>query len=143
MTPARSRLRPVAVAATYAFVYALAVAVLAVVGAGVVAAATGGGLVRMKLILFVVGWLLMAYATVRLWPSTPDTVDSDSTPTTETIPKAGSRSRFEAVLYELPPARWLPPPQPGVRTSDEAKLFLGSLLVLLSSFLLETVFGAA
>lgn len=143
MAPARSRLRPVAVAAAYAFVSALAVAVLAIVGAGILAAATGGGLVRMKVVLFVIGWLLMAYATVRLWPSSPDALESDSTPTTETIPEVGSRSRFEAALYELPPVRWLPPPQPRFRTSDEAKLFLGSLLVFLSSFLLETVFGAA
>ncbi|MEF8937318.1 DUF7555 family protein [Halobacteriaceae archaeon SHR40] len=131
-----------AVAATYVFVYALAVALLAIVGAGIAAAATGGGLVRMKVILFVIGWLLMAYATVRLWPSSPDALESDSTPTTETIPEFGSRSRFEAVVYELPPAKWLPVPEPELRTGSETKLFLGSLLVFLSSFLLETIFGA-
>lgn len=140
--PPRNRFRPVAVAAAYVFVYALAVALLAIVGAGIVAAATGGGLVRMKVVLFVIGWLLMAYATVRLWPSSPDALESDSTPTTGTIPEFGSRSRFEATLYELPPAKWLPVPEPKLRTGSETKLFLGSLLVFLSSFLLETVFGA-
>jgi len=51
--------------------YALVVTVLSGVGAVIVGIGTGGGFVRGKILLFVIGWLLMTTGTIKLWPSSP------------------------------------------------------------------------
>ncbi|ELY51023.1 DUF7555 family protein [Natronococcus jeotgali] len=122
--------------------YALAVALFAGAGSLVLSVATGGGLVRAKTLLFLAGWLLLAYGTVRLWPSSPDDVDAD--PRTRGEPTAGGPpTRFQTVARALPPARWTAPPRPERRLSTAGKLLLGGLLVLLLSLLMEVVFGVA
>lgn len=140
------RLQLNALIVTYAFVYALSVTVLATIGALILGVATGGGLVRTKILLFVVGWVLMAYAVIRLWPRRPSDVADNSAGPSEpgpaTIPADGARTRFQAAIRRIP-ARWLPLPPPERRITSEGKLFLASLLVLLTSFLMETVFGVA
>jgi hypothetical protein len=141
-----SRLRIATLAFAYALVYALAVTALATAGALVLGIATGGGLVRAKIFLFVAGWAMMAYAVVRLWPKNPSDVGGSAEPIdpgSGTIPATGPESRFQATLRDLPPARWLPALPPEQRITVPGKLFLGSLLVLLTSFLMETVFGVA
>lgn len=144
--PLTERLRLNALVLTYAVVYALAVTLLATVATIVLGVATGGGLVRAKILLFVVGWVLMAYAVVRLWPRRPSDVGrgspSPSDPTSGAIPADGVRTRFQAAVRRLP-ARWLPVPPPERRVTDEGQLFIASLLVLLTSFLMEVVFGIA
>jgi len=144
--PLGERLQLSAIALTHAVTYALAVAGVATIGSLVFGAASGGGLVHTKIVLFVAGWLVMAYAVVRLWPSDPSDLQEKSgsvDPTGETIAADAARTRFQELVNQLPPVRWLPPPRPWLQFTDEFKLFLGSLLILLASFLLETVFGVA
>lgn len=142
MSSESGHLGETAIAVAYALVYAVAVAVVATVGLGVVTLVAGGGLVRLKFLLFLAGWLLMAYATFQLWPSSPEDLHNKRTLYDETDPSGDAQSRFRETVYSLPPARWLPTPPPERQLTDATKLFLGSLLVLLSSFLLETILGA-
>lgn len=136
------RLRTAALALVDAVGYATLVTVVALVTALVVGIATGGGFVRAKALLFVGGILLMGYATLLLWPSSPEDLASGSGPRGgETIPAPADRTRLESLTRTLPPWRWLPSPPPGDGMSVGGKLFLGSLLVLLASYLMETVFG--
>ena len=140
------RLQLRTIALTHALTYALAVAGVATAGALVIGVVTGGGLVHTKIALFVVGWLVMGYAVVRLWPSEPGDLQGNSgsvDPTGETITSDAAKTRFQELVNELPPVRWLPPPRPWLQLTDEFKLFLGSLMILLASFLMETVFGVA
>lgn len=115
--------------------YAVVVATVSVVAALAAAVVSGGGVVRGKALLFVVGFALMGYATIRLWPTSPEEASERS------IPPPGERTRFQSLVRALPPFRWLPSPPPASRISPAGKLFLGSLLVLLASYLMEAVFG--
>lgn len=153
--PARERVRLNAIALTHAIVYAVLVAVVSTLGALVLGVASGGGLVAAKIILFLVGWLLMAYAVFRLWPSdaseyrTQDPSEirkkkanagsKGSTP--DSIPAEETQTRFQTIVRQLPPVRWLPHPTPTHRFTTEAKLFIGSVFVLLTSFGMEVVLG--
>ncbi|WP_049922949.1 DUF7555 family protein [Halopiger djelfimassiliensis] len=134
-------------AVTYAFTVALTTTVIAVSLAFV----TGGGFTRVKYVLFVVGFLLLGYATVRLWPSSPSDLEDDharesdamttASLTTDSIPASADQTRFQSFVRAMPPLRWLPAPPPTYRMSPPGKLFLGSLFVLLVSYLLEALFG--
>ncbi|MFC4544299.1 hypothetical protein ACFO5R_20425 [Halosolutus amylolyticus] len=125
-----------------ALTYALAVTAVAAVAALVLSVATGGGLVRTKAFLFVGGWVLLAYATVRLWPTSPEDVgDPQRNRVGESLPETETSTRFQTFVRRLPPMRWIQSPPPEDRMTTQGKLLLGSLLVLLLSFLLETVFG--
>lgn len=151
----RERLRLNAIALTHALTYAISLTVAAILVSFVLGIASGGGIVASKIALFLIGWLLMAYALFRLWPSdaseyrTQDPSEirqekanagsDDVTP--DSIPADSTESRFQQTVYSLPPVRWLPQPSPSHRLGDEVKLFLGSVFVLLSSFLMEVVFG--
>ena len=117
--------------------YALAVAAVAVVAAVVVGVATGGGLVRAKVLLFVGGWTLLAYATVRLWPRSVEDADERG----RSLPGTAAPTRFRAIVRSLPPLRWMRPPPPTRRLRPPAKLFLGAIFVLLASLAMEVVFG--
>jgi len=152
----RDRLRLNAIALAHALVYAVTLTATVTLGMVALGIASGGGFVRGKRLLFVAGWVLMAYATVRLWPSKPSDIemtragDTSGTkdagsidPTGETIPAIQARSRFQRFVYALPPIRWLPIPPYERRFTDEAKVFLASLLVLAASYVMETVFGVA
>lgn len=139
------RLNATVLVLTHAFVYAVVVSILVTVVALVISVASGGGLVRTKVLLFGAGWALMAYAVIRLWPSSPDDLKTHGNETLESGAGIdGERhSRVEWLIEEHPPASWLPTPPPGMRLDERTKLFLASVLVLLVSYLLETVFGAA
>lgn len=119
-----------------ALAYAAVVTVVTVILALVGGVATGGGVVRAKLLLFLGGWLLLTVATVRLWPQSPADDGSASGP-----PRAGTieTTRIEEVAAALPPLRWVGPPSR--RLSPPLKLFVASLFVLLTSLLLEVVFA--
>lgn len=138
-----SRVRAAALVWADAVAYALVVAGVATLAALVVGVATGGGLVRAKTLLFLLGLALMAYATVRLWPSSPEDVRDRAGRERRgaSLPPTPAETRFQAVVRTLPPVRWLRPPAPERRLSPAVKLFLGSVAVLLTSFLLEAVFG--
>jgi hypothetical protein len=131
------RLRTAALVAVDALAYAVALAALVVVAALVVGVASGGGFVRAKVLLFLAGFGLMAYATVRLWPRTPADLESG------TIPATDDETRFQRAVGALPPLRWLPPPPPQRRFTPAGKLFVGCLVVLALSYAMETVFGVS
>lgn len=58
--------------------YALIVTAISGIVAVLVGIGTGGGFVRGKILLFVIGWLLMSTGTVKLWPSSPHSPDLPS-----------------------------------------------------------------
>lgn len=168
-------------------VYALTVTAVVTLVSLFFGVGTGGGLVRGKIFLFVVGWGMMAYATAKMWPSRPSDVetpsrnwlgislgDDDSAGSGpdetrrdserrsapgdarraddpphekhqygESLPERQGGSRFQTVVAAIPPNRWLKRPRPETRMTVHGKLFLASLLVLVTSFVLEQYFGVA
>lgn len=116
--------------------YAAAVTAVTLLLAGTAGVATGTGAVGSKLLLFVAGWGLMGYATVKLWPRSPEEGEAE-----QAVPERHDRTRFQAAVQALPPVRWVEAPPPTDRMTLAGKLLLSSLLVLLASFLMEAVFG--
>ncbi len=102
----------------------------------VLSLAVTGGLLGLKLGLFLVGFALFGIAALALQPKSPrrdrKLVDFDGDDPT----------RFERLLYEVPPLRdeWLPAER---RVSRNWKLFATSLALLAVSLALEDVFGVA
>ena len=107
--------------------------------AGLLSLGSGSGAAGVKGFMFAIGWLLMAYAVVRLWPSGPNT-DPESDPGGAAIPET-HQIRFQRVTRALPPVRWVTLPPPEHRLRLPAQLFLSSVFVLGTSFLLEVGFG--
>ncbi|ADD06046.1 uncharacterized protein Nmag_2486 [Natrialba magadii ATCC 43099] len=127
-----------------ALTYASAVAAIATITALLLGLVTGGGPSQAKLTLFFVGFLLLGYATVRLWPSTPGDLDSSTELAGvegDSIPETADKTRFQAFVQQLPPLRWVQSPPPEARMRAPGKLLLGSITILLVSFLMEAVFG--
>jgi len=153
--PRSERIRLNAIALAHALIYATLVAAVSTVAAVLVGVGSGGGVVRAKILLFLIGWGLMAYAVIKLWPSdaseyrtqNPEEIRKEKTSagsnsiTPDSIPAEQTQSRLQTIAREIPPARWLPQPTPSHRFTLEAKLFLSSVFVLLTSFLMETVLG--
>ncbi|PAU85526.1 hypothetical protein CK500_02325 [Halorubrum salipaludis] len=118
-----------------ALAYALALAGAATLGAVALGLATGGGFVRGKFLAFVAGWLLVGYATVRLWPTSVDDLDG---------PAVSARgTRLEGLVRAVPPVRWIRLPAPPERVRVAGKVFLAGVVTLVGSLLMETVFGVA
>lgn len=168
----RRRLHTVTRVWADALTYAVVVAVLVGVVGIVLGITTGGGLVRGKQLLFVAGWLMMGYATAKLWVSTgkqlrtsryqspselSDAETADSSSFRNGLASSESRHRgsgtslrhrqdatqFQAFVQTVPPNRWVRPPRPEKRMTVQGKILLSSIFVLLASFLMETVFGVA
>lgn len=121
-----------------ALAYAVVVAGVTFVLALATGIATGGGVVRAKILLFLAGWLFVGIATVRLWPKSPRKVALEGDGGDVRRASTPGDTRIESVADALPPLRWMG--QPPRRISPAVKLFVGGLLVLLCSFLLEVVF---
>lgn len=121
--------------------YAVTVTGLATAVALALGIATGGGFVRGKALLFVIGWLLLAYATVRLWPTSPEDLEPAESGNGRSVPANVAGSRVQSIARALPPVRWMRQPSPDDRVSPSGKLFVAGCAVLLASFLMETVFG--
>lgn len=138
-----NRLGAAALALLHAVIYAVVLTGLTFIGALIVTAATGGGLVRTKVLLFGAGWLLMAYAVVRLWPTSPEDVhSSDSTTLNSGVgPDIENQPRIQMAISKVPPVAWLPVPPARTQLDPRTKLFLASVFVLLTSFVMEAVFG--
>lgn len=175
------RARQAVDAVTYALAVTGATVAVGAVTAGGYALAVGGPVwTAVKWFLFLAGFGLLGYASLRLWPSRPadDEADiqrpvedgpareeadyDDSGPglLTGLLPGAGvsgepdpgaderergrpvgrTETRFQRTVQALPPVRWVPLP-PERRFSPRTKLLLGSLLVLATSFLMETALG--
>lgn len=125
-------------------IYAIALALTATFLALVFGIATGGGFLRAKVLLFLAGFLGIAYSTVRLWPTSPEEVGTDAatvSPGGYSIAPTPDETRFQEFVRSLPPARWIRPPPPTKRISPAGKLFWGSVGILVVSYLMETVFG--
>jgi hypothetical protein len=129
--------RAIALKTLDAATYAVAVAAIAFLAGSVASFALGGGWVGVKFVLFFVGFGLFGYATFRLRPKKPHEQEGDRTAVDK-----DDETRFEAVLGRLPPLMWVHV-TPSDRFSPAAKLLLGSVLVLATSFLMESVFGVA
>jgi len=140
-----ARFRVALLAAAHATTYAATVATLVGAGAFIFGIATGGGFVRVKSTLFLAGIGMMAYATARLWPRSPSDLEPDGfdgvTAAAGSIPAVPDQTRFQRFVMSLPPSRWLPPAPPTKRVTPAGKMFLGSVFVLLASYLMEARFG--
>lgn len=131
-----------------AVMYGLAVTAVMFVIGGVLGLLLGGGLVTVKFWLFLMGILMFGYATFQLRPSRPwktEEGEDGELKVTKTKPKGesiGSRdeSRFQATVQKIPPLSWYSLP-PSERWPVGAKMFVASLVVLLTSFAMEFVFG--
>jgi hypothetical protein len=129
--PAALRLRQTLDALVYSLVF---VAVLVALAAAV-SFPLGAGWVGVKFALFFVGFFLFGLSALRLRP-TPPWKDED--------PASDDRdeSRFQAVVQRLPPlGRYGLAPEE--RLPPPAKLFVASVLVLVTSFVMEAGFGVA
>lgn len=137
------RLRTWALVWLDALTYAIVLALVVTVGAAVLAVVTGGGLVRTKYALFFAGFLLMGYASFRLWPRSPADVERPTTGGVagDSIPETAGETRFQRLVQATPPIRWIDGPIPEQRVTPPGKLLLGSFAVLLVSYLMESVFG--
>lgn len=118
-----------------ALAYVVALALVVFVLGVLLGIALGGSLVLGKQLLFLGGWLLIGYATLRLWPSSPEELEEEPH-TTQT-----QRSRFQAIVQQLPPVRWMHLPSPNERVALAVKLFLTGVAVLALSFVMEAGFG--
>jgi FtsH-binding integral membrane protein len=118
-----------------ALVYSLAIAGLLTLVASVLSLGLGGGLVVAKYLLFFVGFALFAVGAIGMRP-TPAWKDGDP----PSVVGSEEETRFQGTLHRLPPLRRYDL-APAERLSAGAKLFVTSLLVLGTSFVLETVFG--
>ena len=133
-------LRTYTLAVLDAVTFSLAVTGVTLVAAVFLSIGSGGGAVGAKVFMFVIGWLMMAYAVVRLWPSSPDSDPEQSGPSGPPIPET-HEIRFQRVTRALPPVRWVTLPPPEHRLRVPAQLFLSSVFVLGASFLLEVGLG--
>lgn len=135
-SPLRVRVSGYVRAIVDAFTYALVLTTIAVIGSGVASIATGGGAVRANLFLFLTGWGLMGYATFRLWPTSPADEEADAE-----MPalQVDHQTRFQRIVRATPPVRWVRLPPPEDRIPLPVQLFVGSVVILVTSFLIEAV----
>lgn len=124
--------------------YALVLTSLSLLISVFLGVATGGGIVRAKTFMFVIGWVMVGYATVLLWPSPPPIDDEDEEPTAQgqSLP-AEEASRFQGIVRQVPPVRWITLPPPQERIPLRSQLFVGGLCILAASYLMETVWNVA
>ncbi len=116
--------------------YAVTATAVAVLASGVPSVALGWGLVGVKFALFFVGFALMGFATFKLRPTPPWKDDDDPTIENDT----------EEVGLAAVVSGWIPEPyrlDPAERASVGTKLFVASIAILTTSYLLESVLGVA
>lgn len=122
--------------------YAVVLAGLLTLGALVAGIATGGGFVRAKILLFGAGWVTLGYATVKLWPRSPED-DEATDPSGRSLAGEEPSTRFQEFVARLPPMRWVRQPPAPDRITPEGKLFLAAILALAASYVMESWFGIA
>lgn len=133
-------LRVYVLAVLDAVTFSLAVTGVTVTAAVLLSVGSGGGAVGAKVFMFAIGWLMMAYAVVRLRPSGPDNSPEQSDRRGPSIPET-HEIELQRVTRALPPVRWVTLPPPEHRLRIPAQLFLSSLFVLGTSFFLEVGLG--
>lgn len=120
-------------------IWSAAVGALTITVLGVVAAVFGDGLLTLKYLLFVVGFLYFGIGTFGIrsrLKRRPDEIETDRTPYLDT----DEEWDLESTLQSVPPLRDDHVPF-GDRISRNTKLFLTGLGLLAVSFVLEVVFG--
>jgi hypothetical protein len=123
-----------------AVTYAVALTVAFSVASAVLAVAAGWAAAPgVKYGLFVFGWLAFGYGTFLLLPSKP-WKDDDTDPFEAAVGGGRDATRFQDAVQRLPPARFRPVPSDD-RLSTGARIFLGSLVMLGVSIVLEVAFG--
>lgn len=130
-----------------ALVYAIVVTGVAFAIGGVVSFPLGGGLLGIKYFLFLVGFVLFGYGAFQLRPSrawnvdkSGDEIEIERNEKTGEVVGSREETRFQSAVQRLPPLlRYSIPPEE--RFPPGAKLFLASVAILLTSFLMEAVFG--
>jgi len=122
--------------------YTVALTVVLTLLALILGISTGGGFVRGKELLFVFAWIVMAYATFKLWPRKSDAIagSTGDNRTNAMMQSAEEIGWFHQLVQQIPPNRWIAEPHPSRRMSIGAKLFVTSLLMFLISFILEVRF---
>lgn len=113
--------------------YAHLVAGVVTTGSVTLGLATGGGFIRGKRLVFVCGWLLIGYGTIRLWPRLAEE------PSRPAMTARGTR--FERLTWAVPPTRWIRQPPPTERLRVATKLLLAGVATLLISLVMELQFG--
>ena len=113
---------------------------LCILGLGVLAFVFGDGLLTLKYLLFVVGFLLFGIGSFALWRNTRRR--PTIWPSVDVGPNEVDELGLERRLWEFPGLRgeYLPPPE---RVSRPIKLFATGVLVLVVSYLMEAVFGVS
>ncbi|MDZ7849957.1 MAG: hypothetical protein U5K70_03785 [Halodesulfurarchaeum sp.] len=111
---------------------------VAILGLGVLAFVVGDGLLTLKYLLFVVGFLLFGVGSFALWRGTRRR--PTIWPSMDVGPDTTDEIGLERRLWELPGLRgeYLPPSD---RVSRPVKLFLTGVFVLAVSYVMEAVFG--
>lgn len=110
--------------------YAVVLTAVLFVAATVVSVAFGRGLNGTKALLFVVGFALFGYSSFRMRPTRPGQ---------EKATQDRSETRFQRLGRAILPEKYVLPPDR--RFSPPTKLFLASVVVLLTSMAMEFVFG--
>ncbi|MFP9192616.1 DUF7555 family protein [Natronosalvus vescus] len=145
-SPRLARIRVAVLVCADTLAYITGVVLISTIIATAVSLAVGGGFEGAKVGLFLLGFALMAFATIRLWPSSPEELERTQSGTVGTeagraIGAKPDQTTFQRFVRALPPFRWVTPPPPRYAISPPGKLFWSSLGVLLVSFVLEAVFG--
>jgi hypothetical protein len=142
--PGESRLRFRLRQAIDALVYGVVFALVTLLVGVVVGFGLGVGWFGVELFLFVVGVALLGYASFQLRPAKRWDVEFDDDGFQVVRPDRGGvvghreESRFQRAVQRVPPLPSLGL-EPAQRLSPAAKLLVASVLVLLSSILLEAV----
>ncbi|MFP8888577.1 hypothetical protein ACLI4U_02260 [Natrialbaceae archaeon A-CW2] len=145
-SPRLARIRVAALVCADTLAYVTGVVLVSTFFVTAISLAVGGGFEGAKIGLFLLGFVLMAYATIRLWPSSPEELERTQSGTVGTeagraIGAEPDQTTFQRLVRTLPPFRWITPPPPMYTISPPGKLFWSSVGVLLTSYLLETVLG--
>ncbi|EMA42731.1 DUF7555 family protein [Halococcus saccharolyticus] len=120
--------------------YGLTMAVVIICAATVVSFALGAGWGGSKYLLFVIGFLLFGIGSFGMRPKGAWKDDDDDDDGESRRVSSDDETRLQAFVQAIPPLRWYEL-DPDDRLSLAAKLFVGSLFVLGTSFVMETAFG--
>lgn len=118
----------------FAVQYGAVVTAIAFLGLTLVSLPLGFGFVGVKIGLFLLGFLSLGYGTYLAWPSSPEDLQDDSGTAPEDVPW------FQRRLFHVPPAAWYPL-HPDERYPNWVNVYVSTLLILSTSFVMETVFG--
>jgi len=129
--PPEARIRHATLVALDTAAYVVSVVVVMTVVSTLLAIAAGGDFVLVKMLLFLFGWLVIGYATARMWPSSPEDVGPRTT-------VGRSSGRFQRLVDRISPLRWLRTDlHPSERLTPPTKLFVSGVGILVASFLME------